>query len=146
MAGRGPAPKAQHARERDTKRRISDKAAILVDDGELRGPELQELTGRAEWPEAVLRWFTGWRTSPQAAVFLGTDWTRLGMLAYLVEEYLLEAKGPLLAEIRLNEERLGATVADRQRLRFVVETAPQLAPVTELPARESLADRLRGEE
>lgn len=47
-----------------------------------------------------------------------TDWERLQMLAPLVEAYWESADKNLLAEIRLNEERLGATVRDRQSLRM----------------------------
>jgi len=43
------------------------------------------------------------------------------MLAPLVEAYWQDPKPALLAEIRLNEERLGATVRDRQSLRMTVE-------------------------
>lgn len=42
------------------------------------------------------------------------------MLAPLVEAYWQDPKPALLAEIRLNEERLGATVRDRQSLRMTV--------------------------
>ncbi len=68
------------------------------------------------------------------------------MLAPLVEQYFAEPKTGLLAEIRLNEERLGATVADRMRLRMRLpgpqtDTKPKLAPVASLDARrKSLED------
>ncbi|WP_436776036.1 hypothetical protein [Yinghuangia sp. YIM S09857] len=42
------------------------------------------------------------------------------MLAPLVEAYWTDPKPSILAEIRLNEERLGATVRDRQALRMTV--------------------------
>lgn len=45
------------------------------------------------------------------------------MLAPLVEAYWQDPRPALLAEIRLNEERLGATVRDRQSLRMTL-TAP----------------------
>lgn len=122
MAGRGPAPKNPEQR----RRRNADPVAqtSLVDDGELCGPELSELTGRDSWPPHVLSWFADWRASAQAKSFLRTDWRRLAMVAYLVEEFPISEKpGPLLAEIRLNEERLGATIADRQRLRMRITPA-----------------------
>jgi hypothetical protein len=67
------------------------------------------------------------------------------MLAPLVEQYHEEPKTALLAEIRLNEERLGATVADRQRLRMRLEgpkdNKPKLAPVRDIAdRRKSLED------
>jgi hypothetical protein len=44
------------------------------------------------------------------------------LLAPLVDQYLAAPKQSLLAEIRLNESLLGATEADRLRLRWDVET------------------------
>lgn len=41
MAGRGPAPKTQHQRERDTRRRQAE-AVHLTADGVLRGPEFPD--------------------------------------------------------------------------------------------------------
>lgn len=46
------------------------------------------------------------------------------MLAPLVEAYWSDPKPAILAEIRLNEERLGATVRDRQALRMQVKANP----------------------
>lgn len=128
MPGRGPAPKEQHQRERDTKRRITDRQISLLRDGELRGPELEDATGRDGWsPQARAYWQT-WRTAPQAAIFEATDWQRLALLVPLVESYWTIApdKG-IASEIRLNEERLGATVQDRQRLRMRIEEAESAA-------------------
>jgi hypothetical protein len=67
------------------------------------------------------------------------------MLAPLVEQYHAEPKPALLSEIRLNEERMGATVADRQRLRMKLEgpkeNRPKLAPVSDIAdRRKSLED------
>jgi hypothetical protein len=45
------------------------------------------------------------------------------MLAPLVQAYWEEPKTSILAEIRLNEERLGATVRDRQSLRMNLKPA-----------------------
>lgn len=121
MAGHGPAPKP----EGQKRHRIADKieTSHLLDDGSQLGPELSVLTGRSDWPAPVERWFHVWRTSPQAKAFIDTDWQRLGMVAFLYEQFLIEAKPNLLSEIRLNEERLGATVVDRQRARMNIERA-----------------------
>src|SRR5690606_23489120 len=75
---------------------------------------------RAKYSVATQRWWDNWTSSPQASTFLSTDWERLQMLAPLVEAYWQDPKPSLLAEIRLNEERLGATVRDRQSLRMTV--------------------------
>lgn len=45
------------------------------------------------------------------------------MLAPLVEQFWTTGDKALLAEIRLNEERLGATVRDRQGLRMTFKSA-----------------------
>ena len=143
MAGRGPAPKPADQR----RHRIKDQVATthLVDDGAKRGPELHILTGRKNWPAMVTKWFDVWRTSPQSKQFIDTDWQRLGMVAYLLEQYLADPKSTILSEIRLNEERLGATVVDRQRARMVIDTSDNDAAVLSIvpgsSARERIAKR-----
>ena len=137
MAGHGPAPKEAHQRERDTRRRITERQILLVDDGEERGPSLEAATGRSDWSLQARTYWQTWRTAPQAQAFETTDWQRLAMLVPLVEAYWIaggvSADKGALAEIRLNEERLGATVADRQRLRMKIEEA-QTAEVRHLSA------------
>lgn len=133
MPGRGPAP-AERKRRRNADT-YADVAATVVDDGEVCGPEPDE-----DWSASVRDWFETWRRSPQAKVFVGTDWQRLRMLAPTVEAYVA---GDLKAmtEIRLNESLLGATHADRLRNRVKVEreAAATLAPVTALYDRDRLA-------
>jgi hypothetical protein len=94
----------------------------------------------------VTKWYDIWRTSPQSKQFIDTDWQRLGMVAYLLEQYLAEPKSTILSEIRLNEERLGATVVDRQRARMVIEpddgkNAAVLSIVPGASAKERIAKR-----
>lgn len=127
----GPLPQEQRQRERDTARRASEYTTV-TDDGELRGPELR---GNITYSPETLAWYDTWRRSPQAALFEATDWSRLQLLAPIVEKHFLNPSAAAMGEIRQNEERLGATVADRIRLRVRVEapeTTPRLAPVTEL--------------
>lgn len=143
MAGRGPAPKPKEQR----RRRNADPVAEvpLSSDGSLRGPTLNTATGTAAWSKQTKSWWETWRRSPQSAVFLETDWQRLAMLAPLVEQYWQNPESKILSEIRLNEERLGATVVDRQRARMKVEE-PKDAPVVQLAvARDRLASRLPSE-
>jgi len=144
MAGRGPAPKPADQRRHRIKDPIS--TSHLVDDGAKRGPDLVALTGRKNWPPMVVKWYQTWRTSPQSKQFIDTDWQRLGMVAYLFEQYLADPKSTILSEIRLNEERLGATVVDRQRARMVIEPtdskdASVLSLVPGSSARERIAKR-----
>lgn len=149
MAGRGPAPKQQHQRERDTRRRNADVVTVS-DDGQLRGPDLLEATGREAWSPMTLAWYNTWRRSPQAALFEATDWGRLLLLAPMVDYYVTGAKpsAAALSEIRLNEERLGATYVDRLRAKIAIErndgpdaTVTQLHSVT---SRTDVTARLQG--
>jgi hypothetical protein len=110
MAGRGPAPKTNAVR-----RNVQPTV-------ELSGEAVQAppLFKRAKYSAATQRWWDTWASSPQAEAFLATDWERLQMLAPMVESYW-QGDLRVLAEIRLNEERLGATVRDRQALRMRLE-------------------------
>ncbi|AZU97377.1 terminase small subunit [Thermobifida phage P318] len=112
VAGRGPRPKPNARRTNNKSLEITVSESSEVD-----APKLFK---RAKYSVATQRWWDNWASSPQAAVFLPTDWERLQMLAPLVEAYWQDPKPALLAEIRLNEERLGATVRDRQSLRMTV--------------------------
>jgi hypothetical protein len=139
MAGLGPIPNQQHQRERDTRRRQADSVTVTRDDV-VRGPELRPGYG----PE-TLAWYQTWRTSPQAQLFEATDWSRLALLAPIVDAHWSRATPSALAEIRLNEERLGATYVDRLRARMKIEAAGPAASVTPIHAvsrRAALTDRL----
>lgn len=148
MAGRGPLPKQHHQRERDTRRRQAD-AVTVTRDGVLRGPTIEEATLRDDWSPEVRAWWDTWRRAPQAALFEDTDWRRLAIMAPILASYYRKPTAAALVEIRLNEERLGATYADRLRSRIRIEDdTATLAPVVEHPAasREAVAARLRREE
>lgn len=115
MAGRGPAPKKGHQRERDTARRTATQFEMVEDD-EVRGPDLP---GGIDWPVVTLTWWNTWRNSSQAASFTETDWD------FLVDTALLHArfwKGDekVAGELRLRVAKFGATPEDRARLRMQV--------------------------
>lgn len=143
MAGRGPAPKEQHQRERDTRRRQSDVVSVSQD-GEIRGPELV-----GPFSEETHAWYLDWRVAPQASLFTNTDWRRLLLLAPIVDSYFRKPSAAALSEIRLNEERLGATYVDRLRAKIRVEAESQAeAEVVQLHAvtsREDVMARMRGD-
>jgi hypothetical protein len=137
VAGQGPAPKENRVR-----RNADSVDTITLTDSPTTAPKLR---GYARYSAATKAWWDTWVSSPQASAFVATDWLRLSMLAPLVEQFHEEPKTALLAEIRLNEERLGATVADRQRLRMKLsgpeKTKPTLAPVADIAdRRKSLED------
>ncbi|QIG58480.1 minor tail protein [Arthrobacter phage DrSierra] len=153
MAGRGPVPKIQHQRERDTKRRQAD-AVTLTPDGELRGPELPSAIFNPH-PETI-EWWTTWRVSPQAQLFEATDWEALKRAA-LLHDYVWKStttpggkpSAAAISELRLIEERYGATFVDRQRAKIhIAREAAADAEVVQLRSVSSRADvmaRLKGD-
>ncbi|WGH21074.1 terminase small subunit [Arthrobacter phage Cassia] len=153
MAGRGPAPKTQHQRERDTKRRQAD-AVLLRADGVLRGPDLPSSIVLPH-PETVAWWET-WRRSPQAQLFEPTDWEALKRAA-LLHDYVWKStttpggkpSAAAISELRLIEERYGATYVDRQRAKIQIDNGPaEDAEVVQLRSVSSRADvlaRMKGE-
>jgi hypothetical protein len=122
MAGRGPTPKQNAVRR--NKQPTEELTGKPV--------EAPPLFKRARYSTATQRWWDTWANSPQAEAFLPTDWERLQMLAPMVEAYW-QGDLKLLAEIRLNEERLGATVRDRQALRMKLDKIKDEAEADELP-------------
>jgi len=141
----GPLPKETRQRPNDTKRRQAEYT-VLHQDGVVRGPDLV-----GTYTPETLAWYDGWRVSAQAQLFTETDWQTLQRLAVAVDAVNRNPARPsasLLSEIRLTEERFGATLADRQRLRIRVEES-EAAEVVTLHAvetsRESIRARLKGD-
>lgn len=114
MGGNGSLPKPNAIRRNAHPEEELSEEKPLID-----APALFK---RAKYSTATKRWWDIWAESEQAEAFWPTDWERLQALAPMVEAY---NQGELkwLSEIRLNEERLGATVADRQRLRMAKKPA-----------------------
>lgn len=108
---RGPIPKDPAARVRRNK----EHRTVVDPDAVVDAPNLP-----GSWSPDVLRWYGNWCASPQAQLFAPTDWQRLRMIAPLIDRYFVEPDPKLLAEIRLNESLLGATIVDRLRLRLDV--------------------------
>lgn len=127
MAGRGPAPKPAHLRQRTNKKH---GAAMLPEAPESVGePELP--AGRV-WREATVRWWGKVWTSPMATQYLPTDFEGLARLAVLVDLYDAEPSTQLMSEIRLQEARFGLSPLDRSRLAWEIargdEAAKKAAP------------------
>lgn len=132
------APKEQ---SRSRNKRPHDQKTLSAD-GTVRGPGLI-----GDFDPIVTKWHETWRTSPQAALFEDTDWMRLQMLAPIVQAYYRRPGAAALSEIRMNEERLGATVVDRMRARMVIEREDDNAPLAPVvDARAAIAQRLKGAE
>ena len=115
MAGKGPIPKDPGQRRRGPSKLEPPRRTLKVGHRSAP-PDLRD-----GFSPSTLSWWANWCESPMAARFLSTDWQRLVMLAELVEQFHSEPKATLLAEIRLNEAALGATEADRLRLRWDVD-------------------------
>ncbi len=146
---RGTMHPSKDASARRRRNAPTHDSTLLPRDGKVRGPEIAEATGRDDWSPGLLSWWKTWREAPQAAVFEATDWSRLALLAPIVEGYLRRPSAAALSEIRMNEERLGATVVDRMRARMTIEAADdedgEDAPVVRLvSSREDAKARLQG--
>lgn len=148
MAGRGPTPKEHHQRERDTRRRQGDATTVAAD-GVLRGPDLPEAI-KDPHPETV-EWWATWRRSPQAQLFADTDWESLKRAALLQDALWKSAGRPsaaAVAELRLIEERYGATFVDRQRAKIRIErpgdVPAESARHNPTASRASIASRMKG--
>lgn len=137
MPGRGPAPNPERRR-----RNKDETPSTPIAPGRAEAPELPGADGlRLE----TVQWYATWAESAQAAAFLSTDWQRLHMLARIVDRYYADPSTKDMAEIRLNEERLGATVADRLRSRMVLEEETKATPARSVKASDPRA-RLRAVE
>lgn len=122
MAKPGPAPKPAEERRR---RNVDTTPQIVLPAGGYTGPfpPLPEPAPAPfyAWHQLTVEWYETWARSPQAAVFLDTDWMHLRNTAFLVEElYRGTSKSPasIAAEIRLRESKWGATIEDRAKLRM----------------------------
>ena len=145
MPGNGPAAKPDGQRRRRNKPTYGPER-VVIDDGALRGPAYDTLPVHPDGPTAV--WWETWRRAPQAVAFAATDWQRLAMLVPLVDAYWREPDPKGLTEIRLNEERLGATVVDRlrARIRIAIPDAPDPDDAAPASPEDRFADRLGDDE
>jgi hypothetical protein len=123
MGTRGPLPKDPEKRQR----RNASPATVEIP-ADARAVRVPALPGSKNYRPEVRRWYRTWSRSPQASLFTETDWQRLHMTAQLVDEYYRRPSAALLAEIRANETKLGATPDDRQRLRWSIVDDEEAAP------------------
>lgn len=75
------------------------------------------------WRPETVEWWETWRRSPQAKLFLDTDWQALQETASLVDaiwdtDMPWTTRLKAAAEVRLRVEKFGATYADRLKLRM----------------------------
>jgi hypothetical protein len=137
-----------HAPKPDEQRRRRNAPAhgetVVTRDGTVHGEPLSDLSPGVNWSPSVVAWYERWRRMPQAALFEATDWGRLAMLAPIVEAYYRRPSAAALGEIRMSEERLGATIVDRLRARIRIDAdEAEAAPVLSLvKTRDALRRRL----
>lgn len=129
MAGRGPAPKKNRSRARDTHEKQK-----LVATGELAGFALPKnmlpidpKTGeREQWHPATRRWWNHWRKSPQANLMLTEpDWDFLLDTALIHHRFWSNGRWEFANELRMRAAKFGATPEDRLRLRVDVTVGEQ---------------------
>jgi hypothetical protein len=77
---------------------------------------LVELEQRYQLIPQTREWLDSWTKTPSAQVFTSTDWNHIRMLVPLVDRYFKTNSHHLLAEIRMNESLLGATIKDRKEI------------------------------
>lgn len=116
MAGRGPAPKPAHLRQRTNKKAGSAQLEAPV------SPEVPEIPNPDQrvWHALTLAaWRNAWE-SPMASQWLETDADALGRLALLWDEFYKKPSADALKEIRLQSALFGLSPLDRSRLQWEV--------------------------
>ncbi len=143
MAGRGPAPKPAHLRQR--RNRASTQATLPSEaaSADRKVPDLPEREGG--WHPMALDWWASVWTSPMAAEFLNADRHGLYLLAELHQRRWLAVSDAqivrLSAEIRQHEIRFGLSPIDRRRLQWQVEKSENPQENTSTGSKGGRSDR-----
>jgi hypothetical protein len=133
MAGQGPPPALNRARDRDTASRETVKS-----DGKRGGYDLPDdvlpvdaKTGkREEWHPVTVRWWENWRLSPQGVKMMtDPDWDYMLDTALMHHQMWMSGgkNSERAAEIRIRVAEFGATPAARMRLRMEVTIPEEFA-------------------
>lgn len=139
MAGRGPAPKPAHLRQR-TNRKAG--ASLLTSPESPDIPPIPNPDGRDWHPLTVVAWEHAW-SSPMASQWLETDADGIGRLAMLWDWYYKTGSIEALKEIRLQSPSYGLTPLDRSRLQWEVNRGDEAD--RKLRQREQPARRVSGD-
>src|SRR5690554_4240430 len=99
MAGRGPAPKPAHLRQRRNKK--AGAATLAAPTEQVKVPALQKPVKEWQWHRLTRAWWRNVWQSPMAGEYLDTDIDGLARLAMLVDLFYKSADPKLMAEIRL---------------------------------------------
>lgn len=82
------------------------------------------------WPEATIRWWDMWATSPLSEGFTAADWSELE-IAVLLHAQFMEGDYKLAAELRQRTAKFGTTPEDRARLKISFAMADDAVDRTE---------------
>lgn len=107
----------QLSRPRDARRHAESDAKVLEVDLSATPEKMRPLPGAKARHARTRRWWKSAASSPQATLFVETDWLVMERLADLYDAFFAGAL-TLGAEIRLCEAKLGFTPEDRLRLRW----------------------------
>lgn len=133
MTMKGGIPKPDDERQR---RNVPGfERTIISWDGIRRGPNLDRAI---DWSKETKTWWNAWRNSPQAMLFVDTDWETLKETALVHNAIYSERKKvvdgqllvvpltvseltSLLGELRRRTAAFGATIEDRMKLRMTID-------------------------
>lgn len=102
-------------------------------------PTIGKRPGGGAWLPEVKAYFETWRRSPQASMFIATDWQSLRRCCWMLDlTYRGEAPAGWASVITTLEAKLGATVADRHMLRMKVR-APGAKPAADVGEKQEPA-------
>lgn len=121
MAGRGPAPKPPHLRQRTNRK--SGSATIFAPD-KPRIPTIPNPDNRKWHALTLAAWKNAWE-SPMATQWIETDADALGRLALLWDDFYRAPCADALKEIRLQSALFGLSPLDRSRLQWEVNRADE---------------------
>lgn len=121
MAGKGPAPKPMHLRQRRNKKAGAATLPAL-ESGQTEKKKIPALQNpdKRKFHRLTRAWWKRVWESPMAGEYLPTDIDGLARLAILVDNYYKNPHKEVLAEIRLQEARFGLSPVDRSRLQWEV--------------------------
>jgi hypothetical protein len=124
MAGRGPAPKPAHLRQRTNRKAGSATISMAPPSDRSKPPTIPNPDGRVWHPLTLKAWSHAWR-SPMATQWLETDADALGRLALLWDDFYRVPSADALKEIRLQSALFGLSPLDRSRLQWEVSRAEE---------------------
>lgn len=127
MAGHGPAPKGERARERDTPETTT---LTEPDEDVLFGKPLPAgvLPKDQQWHPQTLALWDSLRRNPLLAAEPELGWQFLIDTALMHHTMWTAGKWEFASEVRLRVAKFGATPEDRMRLKLKIEVPAAVAP------------------